>query len=82
MELQRFFIHYINSNNPPPYQVLYEIIISKILLPCLSQFKTAIIWQLTFFVLGSHWEILRKINQNQKTSWDCNSCSAHSIYMR
>ena len=25
---------------------------------------------------------IRKINQNQKTSWDCNSCSAHSIYMK
>ena len=25
---------------------------------------------------------LRKINQNQKTSWDCNSCSTHSIYMK
>ena len=25
---------------------------------------------------------LRKINQNQKTSWDCNSCSIHSIYMK
>ena len=25
---------------------------------------------------------LRKINQNQKTSWDCNSCSTHLIYIK
>ena len=28
--------------------------------------------------VGNLW----KINQNQKTSWDCNSCSIYSIYMK
>ena len=46
------------------------------------QFKTTIIRKLTFLLAGLPVGNLQKINQNQKTSWDCNSCSTHSIYKK
>ena len=42
------------------------------------QFKTAINFLTFRFPVGN----LGTINQNQKTSWDCNSCFTHSIYMK
>ena len=54
--------------------------------PKLKEYATSIesgnYQEINFLTMRLQVENLRKINPNQKTSWGCNSCFTHSIYMK
>ena len=60
---------------------VFSLILGKVL-PHLLKIQNGNYQEINFLILSFPEGNLRKINQNQKTSWDSNSCFTHSIYMK